>query len=56
VEIEGPSEKAVEAIRRTLQIEGEHIPSSYLHLLMEHGRGKNPQADQRTSNRPGDRA
>ena len=36
VEIEGPSRQAVEEARRKLRIEAEHVPQSYLHMLVDH--------------------
>jgi adenylate cyclase class 2 len=45
VEIEGPGEKAVEALRRRLGITSDHIPASYLQLLDEKGVLTNAPAD-----------
>jgi predicted adenylyl cyclase CyaB len=36
VEIEGPSEKAIDRVRRKLGIEEEHVPDAYLHLICRH--------------------
>jgi len=54
VEIEGPNEKAVVAVRKTLHIEADHIPSSYLHLLTEHCKTTGAQAGEMMLGRFGD--
>lgn len=46
VEIEGPSEKAIEAARRKLDIQADHIPASYRQLLTEHCRNAGLRADE----------
>lgn len=56
VEIEGPSEKAVESMRRRIGIEADHIPSSYLHMLVEHGKTKSRKTDKTILDRFGDRS
>ncbi|MBD3307145.1 CYTH domain-containing protein [candidate division KSB3 bacterium] len=54
VEIEGPDEKTIEGVRQQLKIDSEHISASYLHLLAEHCKNKNLQADIITFERFGD--
>lgn len=47
VEIEGPDERTIEAVRDLLRIETEHISASYLHLLAARGLISLPAAGRR---------